>query len=199
MSSFEDLVREIVARVLEEKEQVSKVEPSKLYLLGQETFSESMISSLQETYQISFERPGELRVSDILVLTGLSPSQLAKAALGISDDPETELVMQALLRGTALYVLKTSELLMQANLDYQQLFVSYERRLREYGVIFSDEAQLLAQLLGQKGIGGGDVLTRTDITLLPNDSQLIIKPGSVLTYAAKELIKEKRIQVTYDS
>lgn len=197
MVSIDDKIRQIVLELLAEEGQTreglrEKPQPT-CFILGKVPLIDWTVAICQIQQKVS---PEMLRPGDYLLLTELSLSDLAKIALGIADTLASSWVAQALAREISVYIVKSGLEKARGRLAYQELFVSYERKLAAYGVTFTEEDNL-AHLWSRRESSCHEIVTLSDLDGLEPYSRLELAPGAIVTYAAKEKIKQNHLQLCH--
>lgn len=164
-----------------------------------------------------------------LILPACSPNTLAKAALGIRDNPICEMIGRGLSNGNSIeLVTEYLGLNAQTPLAYRELYEGYIQKLQSYGVIvsatleagcsfssipvgqspanyheqrsaayeqrktasFEESASLRKEIsftkkfLGDKQAYG-----------LPEESRVLVRPGTVISPLARDTLKLRRIEL----
>ncbi|MCR5526198.1 MAG: hypothetical protein K6F39_02285 [Lachnospiraceae bacterium] len=152
----------------------------------QETLNEKF-----ECCRISAEEALRKGGRDTMLLTELPFEVQARAALGTGGDDLSMLVQKAFKNGIDICILKDSlePLESIASFGYRKLFTAYRRQLQEYGLRIVDPGQLVHKRTGKK------VLVAADIEKLPKGASIDVQQGCVISYSAKEAIRERKINI----
>lgn len=133
-----------------------------------------------------------LRGGDTLLLPALSDNSLAKIALGLRDNAASQWVFQALARQVRVIALHQPDAAMPP--AYLAQISGYQETLRQFGI----------RMMGQPGapqasmphntptLASKALLTACDVRLHTEDT-LRIRPGTLITPAARDEIAARRI------
>ncbi|EHQ88775.1 hypothetical protein [Desulfosporosinus youngiae] len=143
-----------------------------------------------------------------LILPACSPNTLAKAALGIRDNPICEMIGRGISNGNSIeLVTEYLGLNAQTPLAYRELYEGYIQKLQSYGVIVSatleagcpfssipasfeestsprEEISFAKRFLGDKQAYG-----------FPEESRILVRPGTVISPLARDTLKLRRIEL----
>lgn len=115
----------------------------------------------------------------------------AEAATGVATSPESYFLHQAFIDGREVYVLTDNLCALNeiSSFEYRKLFAEYQRKLKEFGLIFISQETLQEKKAQKK------IVIEKDIDLLARGSTLTIRANDLLSYGAKKKIKEKNILI----
>ncbi|SFL24149.1 hypothetical protein SAMN05216390_11566 [Lachnospiraceae bacterium KH1T2] len=161
---------------------------------GFKDFKAGVQETLNEKFdccRMSAEEALRKGVRDTMLLAELPFEVQARAALGTGGDDLSMLIQKAFRNGSDVCVLKDSlePLESIASFGYRKLFTAYRRQLQEYGLRIIDPGQLVHKKTGKK------VLVASDIEKLPKGSSIDVTSECVISYSAKEAIRERKINV----
>ncbi|GAB6154199.1 hypothetical protein JCM17380_29490 [Desulfosporosinus burensis] len=162
-----------------------------------------------------------------LILPTCSPNILAKAALGIRDNPMSEVIGRGITEGKALeLVTEHLGFTAQTPQAYRELYEGYLQKVQTYGVVvratLDDECSSnLSQTLNinhyeQRAVTAASLKTasyepsdsiRGEIRFtknflgdkqayeFPEDTKILVKPGTVISPLARDTLKLRRIEL----
>jgi hypothetical protein len=199
---LEELVRRIVQELILEKEPtfLPAVHKPKVYILAE--MSSEIMADMDEVgkqYQLVFIDEISDSLSrraydkEFLLIPQISKSNLAKTALGIADNRETEIIQQCLNMGMEIILWKEglSSSSPHSTLAYSKLFVTYERLIQEFGITITKKKDFLQRFQEKQQ----RVLTAKDIDGLSPNSFYKVDKEIMITNLAQEQLKEKNIQL----
>ncbi|PAD88055.1 hypothetical protein CHH55_09850 [Niallia circulans] len=199
---LEELVRRIVQELILEKEPtfLPAVHKPKVYILAE--MSSEIMADMDEVgkqYQLVFIDEISDSLSrraydkEFLLIPQISKSNLAKTALGIADNRETEIIQQCLNMGMEIILWKEglSSSSPHSTLAYSKLFVAYERLIQEFGITITKKKDFLQRFQEKQQ----RVLTAKDIDGLSPNSFYKVDKEIMITNLAQEQLKEKNIQL----
>lgn len=158
-------------------------------------FSAAVREAIDSEYDVMLTNCSDAMKSenDIpLLITALPLNVQAKAVVGIADCPLSELLQECFIKGRDIIILKSSlePLSDIASFNYRKLFSAYQRKLSEYGLKIVEINQLVSA--GHKS----PVLIAADIKNLPSGSSIDIDSDCIISFAAREIIRDKKINVS---
>ncbi|MFA9557638.1 hypothetical protein ACERII_10070 [Evansella sp. AB-rgal1] len=199
------VVAEIVAQEQQKESQRSSTKPS-LYVLGKNRdVSLEHIESVKKQYEIVYLSETEKQSMKLgnwrnnqrncLLIPILSKSNLAKIALGIADNYETEVVQQWLENSMEVVVWREglSSCTFQTSPEYSKMFVAYERTIQEFGISIMEKEAFYRRVI--KEVEQPRCLTAEDVRMIEPHSTYLISRDTIITKLAKELIQERNIQL----
>ena len=201
MESLDEKIRKIVLELLNNPASLStskKRDNKKCLLLIGRVTADLNLDPLAKCYELKwFDGPfqGNELLNDSLeiVIPRLSLSQLAKISLGVVDDNLTDWVSSILLKSRPIYLLREGMPIVSGSKAYQVLFRRYERILTEYGI----RIVTIEELVRQKNNKLPQIVTLSDLFGLSSGSELLLQRGAIITYAAKEEIQKRGLQIKY--
>ena len=115
----------------------------------------------------------------------------AKAVVGIADCPLSELLQDCFVKGRDIVILKSSlePLSDISSFNYRKLFSAYQRKLSEYGLRIVEINQLISSA------HKSPVLIAANLKNLPAGSSVDIDKDCIISYAAGEIIRDKKLTV----
>ncbi|MFX3616148.1 MAG: hypothetical protein ACE3JK_01285 [Sporolactobacillus sp.] len=213
------LINQIVREILTQKKlkQKAKVEPStRLYLVQPgETFQQSeyyrQLAKLFEVVVIgenvaingsdtsvseakAYVDPEALSLDEQtqVLFPFLSPSDLAKTALGIADTLETKWLaycFQHWIKASALHE-GMPYFQKEASMAYRSLFASYERIVRTFGLRIVTKQQFLQEKIPTRN----EIITSGDLESLTVNGDLVLSDDAIITPLAMDEIKRRKIR-----
>lgn len=206
MDDLEYRIREILKQLLDgqgiNQNFSENSEKPSLYVING-LISHSLLEQFQLKYRIivlddyDAELYRSLKKDDCLCIAQLSLSDLAKVALGIADTTTSLFLSQAIIHNLPTYILEEGIENYGSNQAYREQVICYQRKVKSFGLKILTRERLKQQLLNHNTISKS-VLTLSDIKDLTYGSEIVVMRNTVITYSAKELIKEKMIRVRYD-
>ena len=201
---LENLIRDLINESLNTAEcsAPGKHDPKEKKLLvvevesgDYERYSETVKEALNSEYDVRLIGCSEALNSEKqipLLITALPLNVQAKAVVGIADCPLSRLLQDCFVNGRDILILKSSldALSDIASFNYRKLFSGYQRRLSEYGLRIVEINQLVNP--GHKS----SVLIAADIKNLSPGSSLDIDKDCLISYAATEIIRDKKLKIT---
>lgn len=151
-----------------------------------------------------------------LILPTCSPNTLAKAALGIRDNPISEMMGRGIAEGKSIeLVTEYFGFTEQTPLAYRELYEGYLETVRSYGVQVSNTinkglvplAQNTTALKLQSSRSEQSTPSRDEISFtqkflgdkhaygFPEDSKVLVKQGTVISPLARDTLKLRRIEL----
>ncbi len=126
-----------------------------------------------------------------LLITALPLSVQAKAVHGIADCPLSRLLQDCFVKGRDIIILKSSldPLSEISSFNYRKLFSAYQRKLSEYGLRIVEINQLV------NSSHKSSILVAANIMHLPAGSQVDIGKDCIISYAANEIIRDKKLNI----
>lgn len=137
----------------------------------------------------------DYRSTDFLLLTALTPSDLAKGALGIVDNFVTACFSYCFQRGLPVYRLHQAfePPTPHCQPQYAQMFSQYDRQLQTFGLRTTSWSALAATQHQQK------LITAEMVRELTPNTVLTVSPKTLITPLAQELLQQKQIEIRYDA
>jgi hypothetical protein len=152
--------------------------------------------------------------SDALVVPILTRNSAVKIALGITDTLVTNIIMQAFISGKPIIAARNSADPDQANCPciatpdtppaLIMLVKDYLKKLESYGMKLVDVTEIADAMINvlskdKSGILEQKLITQDIITNLPQGTkQITVAKGSIITPLAKDVAKERGIQIITD-
>ncbi|MFT8318054.1 MAG: hypothetical protein ABF651_07270 [Sporolactobacillus sp.] len=216
------LINQIVREILTQKKfkQKAKVEPStRLYLVQQgETFQQSeyyrQLAKLFEVVVIeenvaitgsdtgvsetkAHVDPEALDEQTQVLFPFLSPSDLAKAALGIADTLETKWLAYCFQHRIKVAVLREGmpHFQKEASMAYRSLFASYERIVRTFGLRIVTKKQFLQEKIPTRN----EIITSGDLENLTVNGDLVLSDDAIITPLAMDEMKRRKIRTRIET
>jgi len=199
---LEELVKRIVQELIVQKEPtlLPEVHKPKVYILAEK--SAAAVTEMAEVgRQYEFVFIDEINSSlnkrtynkDFLLIPELSKSNLAKVALGIADNRETEIIQKCLDMGMEIIIWKEglNSSSPHSSLAYSKLFVTYERLIQEFGITLTKKIDFLQKFQEKQQ----RILTAKDIGDLSPNAFYKVTKETMITKLAQEQLKEKNIQL----
>ncbi|MBR1892795.1 MAG: hypothetical protein IJ815_04620 [Lachnospiraceae bacterium] len=126
-----------------------------------------------------------------LLITALPLNVQAKAVQGIADCPLSILLQDCFVKGRDIIILKSSlaPLSEITSFNYRKLFSAYQRKLSEYGLRIVEINQLV------NPSHRSSFLVAANIMNLPAGSQVDIDKDCIISYAANEIIRDKKLNI----
>ncbi|MCW2481507.1 flavoprotein [Candidatus Symbiopectobacterium sp. NZEC135] len=133
-----------------------------------------------------------LRSGDTLLLPALSDNSLAKIALGLRDNAASQWVFQALAQDVRIIALHHPDAAMPP--AYLAQISRYQETLRQFGIRMMGQPGAPQASVSHSAIvtGGKTLLTARDVRL-HNENTLRVRPGTLITPAARDAIAARRI------
>lgn len=148
-------------------------------------------AALQIMYQLQIMTLSEATrdLPNHCLLLECSLSAQAAAAQGIAGCGTTKFLQQAFISGIEVKVYQDNLLNLNeiASFDYRKQAAAHQRRLKEFGLLYVDKGMLMRRDRGRQ------VLVETDVDPLSRGSTLRVTKDCVISFGAKEALKEKRI------
>lgn len=126
-----------------------------------------------------------------LLITALPLNIQAKAVHGIADCPLSILLQDCFVKGRDIIILKSSlePLADISSFNYRKLFSAYQRKLSEYGLRIVEINQLV------NASHKSSFLVAANLMNLPAGSQVDIDKDCIISYAANEIIRDKKLNI----
>lgn len=154
----------------------------------------SVTPEMETRYQAeSGQYLADYRSTDFLLLAALTPTDLAKSALGIADNVVTACLSNCFQRDLPAYYLKQQfdQMMQQGNAQYSQLMSKYARQLQSFGLRGTSWDMLAATQRQQT------LVTAEMVRQLAPQTELTVARNAVITPLAQELLQQKQIQIRY--
>ena len=143
-----------------------------------------------------------------IIVPACSANTLAKAALGLRDNPISEIIGRAIIQGIPI-VLATEHLGFTAQTPkaYQRLYEGYLQTVKSYGVTVCETlGEGPALLKDKKKLSAPEVtcyekkyLADKDAYGIAEESIVLVKPGTVISPLARDTLKSRRIELRQES
>ena len=196
---LENLIRDLINESLssEVKRQEQRRKEKQLLIVevndgDYKRYSDAVREAINSEYDVVLTNCSDALKSEKsipLLITALPLSVQAKAVVGIADCPLSELLQDCFVKGRDIVILKSSlePLSDISSFNYRKLFSAYQRKLSEYGLRIVELNQLVSP--GRKA----HVLIAADLRNLPAGSRVDIEKDCIISYAAGEIIRDKKL------
>jgi hypothetical protein len=160
----------------------------------------------------SFSSLKAVHKSDAIIVPILTRNSAAKVALGIPDTLVTNIIMQALISGKPVIAGRNSAdpdlndcpCIATPNTPQPLILLAknYLKILESYGVKLVDVSEIADLVIGgsdkDKGkIANQKLITQETIAKLPQGAKINVAKGSIITPLAKDMAKERNIEITF--
>lgn len=200
-SELEKLIRDLIDEAIRDEESKTEILSDKKLLLVEVNsgdyalYSDAVREALNSEFNViltNCSKALEDKSNIPILITALPLNVQAKAVAGIADCPLSELLQNCFVRGRDIIILKSSLMSLSEieSFNYRKLFSAYQRKLSEYGLRIVEINQLIHS--GHKS----PVLVAADIRNLANGSSIDIDKDCIISYSAKELIRDKKISIS---
>lgn len=228
MQASPELIELITKQVMECVKSVNSCRESRpgLLVLGDAGLASCL--SGQYALETPDENAQSIEIADYekIVITRLDTELLSDLALGICRETRAGAVSEALLLGKSVYIAEEGISFLQyrhtANARYYQLFVEYLKKLESFGITVLPMEQICHLLAGkdtceeektekeqkqykkeQKApFTEGGKLFSADMArkyAAGGEKVLCLTKGTLLTPLAKDILREKKIELVYES
>ncbi len=194
-----DLINESLSTEPDGSKSTGKAKGKKLLIVevndgDYQRYSEAVREALDSEYDVVLSTCSEAIRSEKsipLLITALPLNVQAKAVVGIADCPLSELLQDCFVKGRDIVILKSSlePLSDISSFNYRKLFSAYQRKLSEYGLRIVEINQLISSA------HKSPVLIAANLKNLPAGSSVDIDKDCIISYAAGEIIRDKKLTV----
>jgi hypothetical protein len=160
----------------------------------------------------SFSSLKAIQKHDTIIVPILTRNSAAKIALGITDTLVTNIIMQALISGKPVIAgrnsadpdLNNCPCIATPNTPQPLILLAknYLKTLESYGVKLVDVSEIADLVIGgsdkDKGkIADQKLITQETIAKLPQGTKINVAKGSIITPLAKDMAKERGIEIAF--
>lgn len=146
-----------------------------------------------------------------LILPACSANTLAKAALGLRDNPFSEIIGRGISKGNSIEIAtEYLGLTPQTPQAYREMYEGYIRKLQSYGVIITSQLSSVSAEPRQKPIAMESVEPRDEVHYpkkflgdkqacgFPEGATVYVRQGTIISPLARDTLRMHRIELCFE-
>jgi len=220
---IENIIKEVIKR-LEEKHTINDLENAmrKERILAIAISDHKILSEIHHRYRIDFyedhyeyEEHININVYDAILLGSISHQELVHISMGLANNPVSSLVIEAILAGKKIYILKEGITYLRyehtSNTNFYNMLKGYEEQLKTFGIewIYTNEivekmkrSEISKELFKEAQITEEHVVQVKIITEsiakqyhIKGCKHLLVKKQTIVTPLARDYLRDKKISI----